>query len=123
MDSSTAKMTLQGVAIRQTSIDFGNGQTLPFTPCKRGYIPLVNGERMYAGSFHHMARVKRLAKEKGVFRDGEVDLNLFWNPKEKEENAFAQQGAEGKKEETHGNVVKTEAKGFVVKKNDEELLA
>ena len=32
-------MTPQGIAIQDVSSRFGNGQTLPFTPCKRGYIP------------------------------------------------------------------------------------
>lgn len=82
IDSSAAKMTPQGMAIQQAATDFGNGQTLPFTPCKRGYIPIVNGQRMHACSFHDKARAKRLAKENEVFRDGEIDLNIFWNPKE-----------------------------------------
>lgn len=84
MDSSAAKMTPQGIAIQQAAVDFGNGKTLPFTPCKRGYIPTVNGQRMYACSFHDKARSKRLEKENGVFRDGEVDLNIFWNTKKQE---------------------------------------
>jgi len=114
-------MTLQGVAIRQASIDFGNGQTLPFTPCKRGYIPqLVNGERrMYACSFHHMARAKRLVKEKGVFRDGEVDLHMFWNAKEKEESESVKQEEEEKNEETQDNDnTKPETKDVVKKKEE-----
>ncbi|CAJ1940234.1 unnamed protein product [Cylindrotheca closterium] len=82
MDSSAAKMTLQGMSIQQAAVDFGNGQTLPFTPCKRGYIPIVNGQRMYACSFHDKARAKRLSKDNEVFRDGEVDLNIFWDAKE-----------------------------------------
>jgi hypothetical protein len=74
-------MTPQGRAIKQAAIDFGNGQTLPFTPCKKGYIPiLVEGKkRRVACPLHNKAREKRLAKEKGKFRDGEVDLNIFWS--------------------------------------------
>jgi len=41
MDSSASTMTLQGRAIKKASIDFGDGRTLPFAPCKRGYVPLV----------------------------------------------------------------------------------
>mmetsp|Transcript_27887 Transcript_27887/g.67851 ORF Transcript_27887/g.67851 Transcript_27887/m.67851 type:complete len:111 (+) Transcript_27887:356-688(+) len=99
MDSSAAKMTLQGMAIQQAAIDFGNGQTLPFTPCKRGYIPMVNGQRMYACSFHDKARAKRLAKENEVFRDGEVDLNVFWNPKEQVDSEHMEDKVEKEEEE------------------------
>lgn len=41
IDSSTSTMTLQGKAIKKAAIDFGDGRTLPFAPCKRGYVPLV----------------------------------------------------------------------------------
>mmetsp|Transcript_7189 Transcript_7189/g.17525 ORF Transcript_7189/g.17525 Transcript_7189/m.17525 type:complete len:151 (+) Transcript_7189:298-750(+) len=34
-------MTLQGRAIKRAAIDFGDGKTLPFAPCKRGYAPWV----------------------------------------------------------------------------------
>jgi hypothetical protein len=77
MDSSAACMTLQGKAIKQAAIDFGNGQTLPFTPCKKGFIPLIGKERRFACPLHNKAREKRLAREQGKFRPGEVDLNLF----------------------------------------------
>jgi hypothetical protein len=72
-------MTPQGRAIKQAAIDFGNGQTLPFTPCKKGFIPMVKGRRVVACPFHNEAREKRLAKERGKFRNGEVDLNIFWS--------------------------------------------
>ena len=97
MDSSAAKMTLQGMAIQQAAVDFGNGQTLPFTPCKRGYIPIVNGKRMYACSFHNKARAKRLAKDNEVFRDGEVDLKTFWNAKEEADSEHIEGKLEKKK--------------------------
>jgi hypothetical protein len=71
-------MTPQGRAIKQAAIDFGNCQTLPFTPCKKGYIPIVDGERNMACPFHNKAREKRFAKDKSEFRPGEVDLNIFW---------------------------------------------
>lgn len=75
-------MTPQGRAIKQAAVDFGNGQTLPFTPCKKGFIPLVNGQRKVACPLHNHAREKRLAKEKGQFRKGELNLNLFWSKHE-----------------------------------------
>eukprot|EP00934_Nitzschia_sp_Nitz4_P002023 Nitzschia sp. Nitz4//scaffold38_size140716//61444//61992//NITZ4_003142-RA/size140716-snap-gene-0.162-mRNA-1//-1//CDS//3329550063//2023//frame0 len=78
IDSSTATITPQGRAIKQAAIDFGNGQTLPFTPCKKGYIPVVNNARRVACPLHNEAREKRLAREKWVFRKGEVNLNRFW---------------------------------------------
>jgi hypothetical protein len=71
-------MTPQGRAIKQAAVDFGNGQTLPFTPCKKGFIPVVGDQRRVACPLHNRAREKRLAKEKGIFRKGEIDLNLFW---------------------------------------------
>lgn len=71
-------MTPQGRAIKQAAVDFGNGQTLPFTPCKKGYIPLVDGKRKVACLLHNQAREKRLKKEDGKFRNGEIDLNCFW---------------------------------------------
>ena len=78
MDSSAATMTLQGRAIKQAAVDFGNGQTLPFTPCKKGFIPMVNGQRRLACPLHHKAREKRLAKENWEFRNGEFNLNRLW---------------------------------------------
>jgi hypothetical protein len=75
-------LTPQGRAIRQASIRFGNGATLPFTPCKRGYIPVVDGHKtMVACSLHDAARRTRLEKNDGGvnFRKGEVDLTYFWN--------------------------------------------
>jgi hypothetical protein len=76
-------MTPQGRAIKQAAIDFGNGQTLPFTPCKKGYIPILgDGRRVVACPLHNDARKKRLAKEGGKFRKGEVDLNIFWSKQE-----------------------------------------
>ena len=57
---------------------FGDGATLPFTPCKKGYKPIIDGKRFYACPLHDKARRKRVQKENGVFRKGEVDLNIFW---------------------------------------------
>ena len=80
---------------------FGDGATLPFTPCKKGYKPWstttnttiapttssssteINNkslpERMYACPLHDQERRKRVAQEGGKFRQGEVDLErLFW---------------------------------------------
>lgn len=105
MDSSASTMTLQGRAIKKASIDFGDGRTLPYAPCKRGYMPLVqdvvrsknsngggngndNGinvakddetqkgyKHMVACSFHEKHRRKRLARDKGKLRGGEADPN------------------------------------------------
>jgi len=95
-------MTPQGRAIKQVSIDFGDGRTLPFAPCKRGYIPVKevrssgsssgDGDdgatdqlqkeykRMVACSIHEKFRRKRLARDKGKPRGGEADPNkLFWS--------------------------------------------
>lgn len=80
--SSSADLTPQGRAIRDASIRFGDGTTLPFTPCKKGYAPIVEGKRFYACPLHDKERRKRVRKEKGVFRMGEVDLNLFWQREE-----------------------------------------
>lgn len=33
---------------------------------------------MFACPLHDKARRRRVAKEKGIFREGEVDLNIFW---------------------------------------------
>lgn len=79
MDSSAACMTLQGKAIKQAAVDFGNAKTLPFTPCKMGFVPVIGEERRYACPLHNKAREKRLAEEEGKFRLGEVDLNVFWS--------------------------------------------
>jgi len=88
IDSSAATMTLQGRAIKQAAIDFGDGKTLPFTPCKKGYIPRNNGQRMVACPLHNQKRQKRLAKEGGKVRKGEANPEeLFWSKETpKEEN-------------------------------------
>jgi len=75
---SSATLTPQGQAIKEIAIKFGDGETLCFTPCKKGYIPVIHGERMYACPLHHKERRKRVKKEGENFRRGEVDLNEFW---------------------------------------------
>lgn len=73
-------MTPQGRAIKRAAIDFGDGKSLPFTPCKKGYSPMANGIQMVACPLHNKARTKRLEKEKGRFRQGEVDLEeTYWS--------------------------------------------
>lgn len=79
LPSSCTDLTPQGRAIHEASVRFGNGQTLPFSPCKRGYIPIVEGERKYACHLHHEERMRRVNGEGGIFRPGEVDLSEFWN--------------------------------------------
>ena len=55
---------------------------MPFTPCKKGYIPVnAVGKHMCACPFHDAARRKRLKVDDNdglAFRPGEVDLNIFW---------------------------------------------
>jgi hypothetical protein len=73
-------MTPQGRAIHEATTKFGDGKTLPFTPCKKGYIPFhkTTGERVYACMYHHKYRRKRLMTDNGMaFRIGEINLNLF----------------------------------------------
>lgn len=77
--SCSASLTPQGRAMQEAAIIFGDGATLPFTPCKKGYIPLADGQNMFACPLHNESRQKRVAKEGGFFRNGEVDLNEFWS--------------------------------------------
>mmetsp|Transcript_6544 Transcript_6544/g.15911 ORF Transcript_6544/g.15911 Transcript_6544/m.15911 type:complete len:113 (-) Transcript_6544:304-642(-) len=94
MDSSASTMTLQGKAIKRASIKFGDGKTLPFCPCKRGYIPVPdnnnnnnNKTQLVACSFHEKARRKRLARDKGKLRGGEADpKSLFWDNKAQQDD-------------------------------------
>lgn len=76
--SASADLTPQGRAIRDASIRFGDGETLPYRTCKKGYLPSVDGKRMYACYLHNRMRMERVQKEEG-FRRGEVDLKkTFW---------------------------------------------
>jgi hypothetical protein len=80
LPSASATLTPQGRAIQQAATDFGDGKTLPFTPCKKGYQPVIQGKRMVACPLHNTLRQKRLAKEQGRVRDGEADPQvLFWS--------------------------------------------
>jgi hypothetical protein len=65
--------------MQEAAIVFGDGSTLPFTPCKKGYMPVAKGQKMFACSLHNESRRKRVAKEGGIFRNGEVNLNEFWS--------------------------------------------
>jgi hypothetical protein len=86
--SSAATLTPQGRAIAAASRRYGNGETLPFTPCKRGYIPVVvavaSGDAseqpraMFACHLHDRFRRRRYLKERSTFRPGEEDLSRFW---------------------------------------------
>ena len=79
VQSASATLTPQGRAIRNASVRFGDGETLPFRTCKKGYIPFVDGRRMYACYLHDKQRQERVKKEGGRFRRGEVDLrSAFW---------------------------------------------
>jgi len=79
MQSSCSEMTPQGIAIKDAAVRFGNGKTLPFSPCKRGYIPVVGGKRMYACHLHNKERRKRFRREGRTFRLGEKCLRDFWD--------------------------------------------
>lgn len=75
---ASADMTPQGRAIRDAAVRFGDGSTLPFTPCKKGYIPIIKGKTMYACPLHDKYREKRVKRERGHFRTGEFDLAVLW---------------------------------------------
>ena len=77
VESTCAYLTPQGQAIKEAAVKFGDGETLCFTPCKKGYIPIINGQKMYACPLHNKERLKRVMKE--GFRRGEMDLNTFWD--------------------------------------------
>jgi len=92
--SCSADLTPQGRAIQQASARFGDGETLPFTPCKKGFIPVVETSKdlsyedaqkkeyklMYACFHHDAKRRKRVQRDNGYFRKGEVDLaQVFWS--------------------------------------------
>jgi hypothetical protein len=49
VQSAAANLTPQGRAIAKTSQAFGDGKTMCFAPCKRGYVPIHHktGERMW----------------------------------------------------------------------------
>lgn len=64
--------------MQEVALKFGDGATLPFTPCKKGYRPFQKGNQMYACDFHEKARRQRVTKADGKFRKGEVLLDLFW---------------------------------------------
>jgi hypothetical protein len=100
-ESAAATMTPQGRAIKKAAMDFGDGKSLPFTPCKKGYIPMVNGKRMVACPLHNKARTKRLEKEKGRFRKGEVDLEeTYWSKVTGTESRVLKEGTENEIEES-----------------------
>lgn len=85
--SAAADLTPQGRAILEASSKFGDGKTLPFTPCKKYYNPFSeNGTRMYACRLHSDLRMKRLKKEGGIWRDGEKRLDEFWKVKTVEDS-------------------------------------
>jgi hypothetical protein len=107
--SSSATLTPQGRAIAAASRRFGNGETLPFTPCKRGYIPVVvvvaaSGDAseqpraMFACHLHDRFRRRRYLKEKSTFRPGEVDLSRFWE----QDNFVAAGNASNQKQKKSG---------------------
>ena len=90
LQSASATLTPQGRAIKEASEKFGDGGTLPFTPCKKGFIPIVDGVQMYACPLHHKARHKRVEKSGGKFRKGEFDLNIFWFRKDEDQKNLSE---------------------------------
>ncbi|CAB9498771.1 expressed unknown protein [Seminavis robusta] len=89
----SSNMTLQGKAMQAAALRFGDGDTLPFTPCKKGYKPFASTKQiMYACPLHDKERRQRVKKEGGLFRKGEVDLDLvFWKQKPPGKSAKSQQ--------------------------------
>lgn len=74
--------------MQDAAIRFGDGKTLPFTPCKKGYRPFAGSNViMYACPLHDKERRRRVKKEGGKFRKGEFDLNHFWSLVETEKAA------------------------------------
>ncbi len=114
-------MTPQGRAIKEAAVKFGDGKTLPFAPCKKGYIPMTvvvvdsnnnnkcnnnkynNNNNKYnnnnnkttkcfvACSFHEKARRTRLAREKGILRGGEADPKTLFWDKAEQDGICKQQ--------------------------------
>jgi hypothetical protein len=79
IESSCANLTPQGVAIKQAAMIFGNGATLNYPPCKKGYLPIVKNKRMYACWIHHEKRKQRFEREGRKWRDDEQPLSIFWS--------------------------------------------
>lgn len=73
-------MTKQGRAILQASIDFGNRETLPFMPCKKGYVPYntKTGNFQVACPLHNDLRKARLDRENNECRPGEVNVRKIF---------------------------------------------
>lgn len=93
--TASAACTLQGKAIRSAAKQWGDGRTLSFTPCKRGFVPIKYGkdgmQLLCACSIHHAQRWRRLfgpqkkhcdfatmCTGKIRLRPGEVDPRMFW---------------------------------------------
>ena len=81
---SSLALTKQGKAIHLACVKFGDGKTLPFPPCKKGYYPFgENSQKMVACYLHQSKREKRIQKDltsgKGRYRLGETTLEPFWN--------------------------------------------
>lgn len=87
MTPASSNHTPQGVAIRDVSVKFGDGETLPYAPCKKGYYPLVDGVKMYACRLHNAKRKKRITREFNTFRLGETPLDKFWSGTAAEEDS------------------------------------
>lgn len=109
--SASENSTPQGRAIKDASRRFGDGKTLPFTPCKKYYNPYCLpkdqeggdcgdssvGEdriRMYGCRLHHEMRKRRLAREAGRWRKGEKKLSDFWSDDEGSEKGDEKDGVE-----------------------------
>ena len=60
--------------------DLGTERLFHLLPARRDTFPSLRVEkRMYACPLHDSARRKRIQKDGGSFRKGEVDVKFFWN--------------------------------------------
>lgn len=85
IEAASANITSQGKAVRRASRIFGNGgKTLSITPCKKGYIPIVKGQKMYGCRLHSNARRKRL--ELIGYNEDEARLEDFWSTNDRKES-------------------------------------
>jgi hypothetical protein len=111
-------MTPQGRAIRRASVRFGNGRTLPFTPCKKGFVPYVPGHTTpfkYACPLHDCGRRQRVRREGGGFRQGEVDVvRLFWARHPETAPAVSSPPPHTEEEATEGKHAAVREKGTAV---------
>lgn len=103
--------------MQEAALKFGDGATLPFTPCKKGYQPFAGSKPMCACPLHDEERRKRVKKEAGVFRKGEVDLNIFWTSSSTEEKSEEEKKLKKEAHSEEGNRVKKEIESQIPQKD------